>query len=159
MKKFFKAIFLTVLLNTAVFAASLTPQEQQVMDVTQSWAAAINSHNLTAIDALYDNDAVIYATYKNELNTPDQIKGYFKGLFAKKDFKVEFVNQKITVTENMAVNSGNYIFSYVDNNNQLVKVKARYSFIYLLTHNDGWKIINHHSSALPEEPVNSTASK
>jgi hypothetical protein len=49
-----------------------------------------------------------------------------------------------------AVNTGYYTFSYTKDG-ETKSIPARYSFTYVKDGND-WKIVDHHSSAMPAPP-------
>ena len=51
---------------------------------------------------------------------------------------------------NTAVNTGYYTFSYTKDG-ETKSIPARYSFTYVKDGND-WKIVDHHSSAVPTPP-------
>ncbi|MGL4881899.1 MAG: DUF4440 domain-containing protein, partial [Waterburya sp.] len=75
-------------------------------------------------------EAVLLATFNDELDTPDEIKNYFIGLTQKPDLKVVFNGQNVRVLDdNTATNSGLYTFSYTENG-KTVEVPARYTFLY-----------------------------
>jgi len=57
-------------------------------------------------------------------------------------------SEKIDLFGDAAVASGLYTFSY-RKDGRLVELPARYTFVYRKT-TDGWAIVRHHSSALPE---------
>ena len=63
---------------------------------------------------------------------------------------VKFGDQLIRVYGNTAVNTGYYTFSYVKDG-ETESIPARYSFTYVKD-GDEWKIVDHHSSAVPPPP-------
>ena len=135
--------------NHSASAASATISDREVEKLGQNWGTALASRDPDQIVSLYDKDAVLLATFNNELNTPDSIKEYFVGLTKKPDLKVVFNNQNVRVLdENTATNSGLYTFSYSDNG-KTVEVPARYTFLYE-KRGDRWMIVKHHSSTRPE---------
>lgn len=127
------------------------PTQQSVMAATQAWANAINQRDAKAISALYNENAILFATFSNKLDTPREIHHYFVELTKKSNLKVEFLTQRISVFDGaMAVNSGKYVFSYTDTDGKTVMIPARYTFIYAATPT-GWTIMDHHSSTLPSD--------
>jgi hypothetical protein len=76
------------------------------------------------------------------------IKAYFVGAFqALPKATVKFGDQLIRVYGNTAVNTGYYTFSYIKEG-ETKTIPARYSFT-CLKDTDDWKIVDHHSSAVP----------
>jgi hypothetical protein len=49
------------------------------------------------------------------------------------------------LSDTQVTNSGIYTFTFGDGS----KVSARFSYLYVAS-DDGWKILQHHSSAMPE---------
>jgi hypothetical protein len=82
---------------------------------------------------------------------PAAVKAYFVGAFqALPKATVKFGDQLIRVFGDTAVNTGYYTFSYVKDG-ETKSIPARYSFTYVKDGND-WKIVDHHSSAVPAPP-------
>jgi uncharacterized protein (TIGR02246 family) len=78
----------------------------------------------------------------------DEIRDYFVSFLAKKPQGViEEANTRL-LTEDLASNSGVYTFTFGDG----AQVTARFSYLYRRV-NGEWKIIEHHSSAMPEVAV------
>ncbi|MGL5805809.1 MAG: SgcJ/EcaC family oxidoreductase [Xenococcaceae cyanobacterium] len=131
-------------------SSATTISDRDIEQLGQNWGVALASRDPNQIVSLYDKDAVLLATFNNELNTPDEIKEYFVGLTKKPDLKVVFNNQNIRILdENTVTNSGLYTFSYTDNG-KTVEVPARYTFLYEKK-GDRWAIVKHHSSTRPEK--------
>jgi hypothetical protein len=63
---------------------------------------------------------------------------------------VKFGDQLIRVYGNTAVNTGYYTFSHTKDG-EAKSIPARYSSTYVKDSND-WKIVDHHSSAMPAPP-------
>ena len=115
---------------------------------TQTWAKALSSNDPKKISDLYAPGALLYATFQNQLDTPAAIQGYFTKLMKHPNLAVKFTKQNIRMFSEAAINSGLYTFSYTDHG-KLVTVPARYTFVFAHEPN-GWKIVEHHSSTLPE---------
>jgi len=147
----FKKVFLFIGLLFCTF--SLFAQNSVPIEVaTQNWATALSSNNPKKIADLYEPGAILYATFQNQLDTPAGIQGYFTKLMKHKNLTVKFDKQNIRMFGETALNSGLYTFSYTEDQGKLekvVKIPARYTFVF--AHEaDGWKIVEHHSSVLPE---------
>ncbi|MGL5836349.1 MAG: SgcJ/EcaC family oxidoreductase [Waterburya sp.] len=132
-------------------AASVeTISDQNVETLGSNWGTALASRDVNQITALYAQEAVLLATFNDELNTPDEIKNYFIGLTQKPDLKVVFNTENVQVLDdNTVTNSGLYTFSYTENG-KTVEVPARYTFLYEKK-DDRWMIVKHHSSVRPEQ--------
>jgi uncharacterized protein (TIGR02246 family) len=123
-------------------------EEAAIGRVTAQWAKTLSAHDPIRVAALYDEPFVLYATFKTQINTMEGLVNYFTDLFKKEDVKVVFNEQNIRVYGATAVNSGLYTFSYKEEGKR-VEVEARFTFVYALTP-AGWRIVDHHSSVLPE---------
>ena len=99
--------------------------------------------------ALYAADAVLLPTVSNQVrHNHAEIRDYFVNFLAKKpQGEIDEANTR-WLSENLASNSGVYTFTFGDG----TQVTARFSYLY--KHINGeWKIIEHHSSAMPELAV------
>ena len=95
--------------------------------------------------ALYAEDAILLPTVSNQVrHNHAEINDYFVN-FLKKGPSGEIDESNVRIFDNLAINSGVYTFSFSDGS----KVQARFTYVY---HHNGseWKIIEHHSSQLPE---------
>ena len=118
--------------------------------ILETWSNAVNSHNLEDVLSLYDQDAVLVATFSPvPLTTSDSIKSYFENLFSNPGAGVIFDYESINsqkLSESLEVMSGLYTFLKEQDGNQ-VKVAAR--FTYLIDTCSDSPINHHHSSQLP----------
>ena len=110
----------------------------------ETWVDKIRTNDPKQVASLYHSDGLLLGTFSDiERKGYDLILAYFENLFnAKVD--VEIVTQHKHETESLVVNSGLYNF-IVDGKT----VNARFSFVFINA-DDGWKILSHHSSVLPE---------
>ena len=161
MRNYFRLFLVLSLLASPTFIYANNTAEKQVVVETvqkqgeaayQNWIKAINSHDVAKIVALYKSDAILLATLKNEPITDQKDRNdYFTSLTQKPELKAEpqktliqpFGNQVIVV-------SGLYEFSF-KKDGAVVKVPARFSFIFEKGADGKWLIANHHSSKLPIE--------
>jgi len=136
----------------AELPAPAKPEQLQaeVHAALQQWTEALgNGHDETAVTALYEKDATLLATLDPKpLETPAEIAAYFHKLTQNPELKAMVHSEKIDLFGDAAVASGLYTFSY-RKDGRLVELPARYTFVYRKTP-DGWAIVRHHSSALPE---------
>jgi hypothetical protein len=131
-----------LLSSISVQTAAAGPQED-VAAAGQKWATVFAENSPDAMLPLYAKDAV--------RSDPAALKAYFVGAFqALPKATVKFGDQLIRVYGNTAVNTGYYTFSYTKDG-ETKSIPARYSFTYVKDGND-WKIVDHHSSAVPAPP-------
>jgi uncharacterized protein (TIGR02246 family) len=143
-----------LLLGASLFAqpAAAGPQED-VAAAGQKWATVFADNNPDTIVALYAKDGVLWGTLSPSVRSdPASVKAYFVGAFqALPKATVQFGDQLIRVYGDTAVNTGYYTFSYTKDG-ETKSIPARYSFTYVKDGND-WKIVDHHSSAIPAPPA------
>ena len=128
--------------------AAADPKEE-VTAASARWASVFAENNPDTILALYAKDGVLWGTLSPTVRSdPAAVRAYFVGAFnALPQAKVAFGDQLIRVYGNTAVNTGYYTFSYVKDG-ETKSIPARYSFTYVKD-GDAWKIVDHHSSAMP----------
>jgi uncharacterized protein (TIGR02246 family) len=138
-------------LSVSVQTAAAGPQED-VAAAGQKWATVFADNNPDAMLPFYAKDAVLWGTLSPTVRSePAALKAYFVGAFqALPKATVKFGDQLIRVYGNTAVNTGYYTFSYTKDG-ETKSIPARYSFTYVKDGND-WKIVDHHSSAVPAPP-------
>ena len=118
----------------------------------QKWVSAIKGGDANQVANLYRDDAMLLGTFSNkERIGRGLILEYFENLL-KSPVEVEIVSnhhvyESIVDDEegvSCAANSGFYNFV-----TEGKTINARFSFVYQKG-NDGWKIVSHHSSVMPE---------
>ena len=107
--QFVMGLFLTAITTVAL---ALNPADENIMKKSDQWAQAIAGRDANKIVALYDKDALLYATFANYIDTQVGLLNYFKKLTKHKDLKVTFSKQNIRVFGDVALNSGLYEFTY-----------------------------------------------
>ena len=119
-------------------------------ELLQKWVAAIKSGDPKRVTEFYHRDAILLGTFSNKERVGHElILEYFENLL-KSPVEVlivsehTFVEVMDTAILRCAINSGHY--NFVTNGKT---INARFSFVYQKG-NDGWKIISHHSSVMPE---------
>ncbi|HET6520621.1 MAG TPA: SgcJ/EcaC family oxidoreductase [Geminicoccaceae bacterium] len=102
--------------------------------------------------SLYAEDGVLWGTLSTtRRDDPAAIRDYFVNAYkALPNLSVTFEDPHIRVYGDTAVNTGYYTFSY-EKDGQRQTLPARYSFT-LVERDDGWLIVDHHSSAMPRPP-------
>ena len=109
------------------------------------WNSAILSGDPKRVTALYDENAILLPTISNKVrHSHSEIEDYFRQ-FLSKGPKGEVDESNPRLFGDVAINSGLYKFSF--DNGEVVR--ARFTFVYRRAH-DRWKIVEHHSSVMPE---------
>jgi uncharacterized protein (TIGR02246 family) len=135
----------------AAHTAAAGPQED-VAAAGQKWATVFADNNPDTMLPFYAKDGVLWGTLSPTVRSdPGAVKAYFVGAFqALPKATVKFGDQLIRVYGDTAVNTGYYTFSYTKDG-ETKSIPALYSFTYVKDGND-WKIVDHHSSAMPAPP-------
>lgn len=146
-----KTLRLIVFLCLIVPPLASAGEENQIAAATSAWREAIDSRDAKRVAALYDPEALLYATFQSRVDNPKDLLSYFKHLAENENLKVKFHRQDIRCfSDEVAINSGLYTFSYTKKNGEPVSIPARYTLVYM-KENGTWKIIEHHSSVNPEK--------
>ncbi|CAM9125431.1 unnamed protein product [Chrysoparadoxa australica] len=141
--------------------AVVADETMAVAQTTDEWLKTVTSHRRNAAQetaALYAKDAVLWGTVSEEIRkAPDEILDYFKFFANLPNLQVSYYKPYIRVYDDFAINSGVYTFLWNDPaepGGKKVK-KARYSFTYKkdASSRNGWSIVDHHSSAIPNAPA------
>ena len=124
----------------------------EIREVAMKWAQAMQSRSPENVLRLYHPDGTLWGTLSPVVRHGNSaILEYFIKFLQWDDLRCEFTDESvIKVYNDFAFYSGSYIFSWTARN-KLVKVPARFSFIYK-KENGEWFIMEHHSSLFPELP-------
>ncbi len=119
-----------------------------VNDITalfDQWNNALQTGDSKQVAALYENNGILLPTVSNQVrHNPAEIEDYFVNFLAKGPVgKIDEAN--VRTFGELAINSGVYTFTFKDG----VSVQARFTFVYRWN-GQSWKIVEHHSSAMPE---------
>jgi uncharacterized protein (TIGR02246 family) len=132
-----------------VAATPSNPREAEIATLFDRWNAALATGNPDEVAKLYASDAVLEPTVSNEVRTtPAEIKNYFVKFLRLKPHGTINYRQIRLLGDNAALDTGVYTFKIVKEGQQKA-VHARYTYVYTKV-DGGWKILNHHSSAMPE---------
>ena len=116
-----------------------------IIELFDEWNQALQTKDPDKVVSLYADDAVLLPTLSNEVrHNHHEIKDYFIHFLAKNP-QGSIDESNIRIFDDLAVNSGIYSFKFGDG----TIAKARFTFVYLFK-DQIWKIIEHHSSLLPE---------
>ncbi len=117
-----------------------------VLGLFDTWNAALATLDPDQVTALYAENAVLLPTVSNQVrHNPAEIRDYFVGFLQKSPQGVIDESNIQLLSETHATNSGVYTFTFGDGST----VTARFSYLYVAS-DTGWKILQHHSSAMPE---------
>jgi len=118
---------------------------QEIVALFDEWNAALQTGEPKNVVDLYEADAILLPTISNKVrHNHREIEDYFED-FLSRDPKGEIDESNVRQFGEIAVNSGVYTFTFSDG----LVVQARFTFAY---RHDGerWKIVEHHSSQMPE---------
>lgn len=123
---------------------------QDIVDFLGIWTRAFSAASPHAIVSLYADDASLWGTLSpiRRADT-DAIYDYFDQAFIFSERSVEFHDWHIRRFTDIALCSGAYTFSLKKAGEQLI-IPSRYSMA-LAKRPQGWRIVEHHSSAMPTE--------
>ena len=117
-----------------------------VVALFNTWNSALVTLDPDTVTALYADNAVLLPTVSNRVRHDHaEIRDYFVGFLQKSPQGVIDESNVNVLSDTHATNSGVYTFTFGDGST----VTARFSYLYVAT-TDGWKILQHHSSAMPE---------
>src|SRR5262245_24197561 len=144
-------VVLVLSAGLSVQTAAAGPKED-VAAAAERWATVFAENNPDTIMPLYADDGVLWGTLSPTVRSePAALKAYFVGAFqALPSATVRFGDQLIRVYGDTAINTGSYTFFFTKDG-EAKSIPARYSFTYVKDGND-WKIVDHHSSAMPAPP-------
>ncbi|MBT2298561.1 SgcJ/EcaC family oxidoreductase [Pseudomonas fluorescens] len=129
------------------------PQNQNDREIAalfDRWNAALKTGSAAAVTSLYAPDAILQPTVSNQVrNTAALIQDYFEHFLASKPAGQINYREIRHLGPDAAMDSGVYTFALTNADGSKREVQARYTFLYERI--DGqWKILNHHSSAMPQ---------
>jgi hypothetical protein len=149
-------LIISILLYTAFKKTPISIEDtssatgEDAMYLLNDWKRNFESKDLEGITNLYSSQAILVSTFGGIMKGRNEIKDYFDDLFENDNLKVDFLgNPHIGVISDLTVFTGVYLFSYTKKG-ELVKVKARYSFLCKLF-NGKLFIIKQHSSAFHQK--------
>lgn len=117
----------------------------EIRSLFQDWNAALQTGDPARVTALYAPDAILLPTVSNKVRHDHaEISEYFEHFLARKPSGV-IDESNVRDLGDIAIDSGVYTFSFGDAST----VQARYTYVYRRLA-DGWRIIEHHSSRMPE---------
>ena len=123
--------------------------QNDITALFDQWNAAIQTGDPKTVAALYESNGILLPTLSNKVrHNHEEIEDYFVRFLANGPVgKIDEGN--IRTFGEMAINSGIYTFSFKDS----TSVSARFTFVYRWN-GQRWMIVEHHSSAMPEQAGN-----
>jgi uncharacterized protein (TIGR02246 family) len=143
------ALALTAGTPLAAAETCVTLEPKAVAALFDDWNFSLSSLDASQVVQRYWPNAVLLPTVSNTPRTsPAMIDDYFEHFLAKRP-RGRIDTRTIQSGCSLAMDMGTYTFSLMDDKGVTSEVAARYTFIY--QYRDGaWKILHHHSSAMPE---------
>jgi len=122
----------------------------EILQLFAAWDAALRSGDPDAVVACYADDAVLLPTFSNQVRrSPAEIRSYFAKLVDRGP-SAAVIDGTVRAYGDVAIHSGTYEFGFATG--PLRVARARFTFVYRRT-GSGWRIVEHHSSAMPEQAV------
>lgn len=120
--------------------------ENEILALFDRWNNALQTGDPQQVASLYETNGILLPTVSNSVrHNPEEVVDYFVQ-FCSRGPKGKIDEANIRIFGDIAINSGRYTFSFSDRS----VVKARFTFVYHWNGQD-WKIIEHHSSQMPEQ--------
>ena len=120
--------------------------KDNVIALFEEWNGALATLDPDTVTAMYAADAVLLPAVSNQVrHNHGEIRDYFVNFLQKSPQGVINESNVHILSDSHATNSGVYTFTFGDGS----AVTARFSYLYVATE-AGWKILQHHSSAMPE---------
>lgn len=133
-----------------VAQAPANVKDREIAGLFDRWNSALQTGDAKTVVDLYAPGAVLQPTVSNQVRTtPEQITDYFNHFLMLKPVGQINYREIRQLGTNVAMDSGVYTFTLTEANGKKRQVQARYTFVYEQVGGQ-WKILNHHSSAMPE---------
>ena len=119
-------------------------------EIPKIWRERINAGDLEGVLSLYEENALLFATFDAQpLGQPDQRRKYFENFLKRPGAGVEVDETTLVhsrLSENVCQATGLYVFFY-EEGDVLVRQHARFTFIVSVDQTP--LILHHHSSLVP----------
>ena len=136
---------------TAGTDAPRQPPKTAIAGRVTPWNAALQTGDPEKVADLYAKDAVLLPTVSNKVRTDRAgIVDYFQHFLENKPAGKTVQTSVKVLDSDSAIDTGVYEFTLTDPDTGAKRVvEARYTYEYE-KRGGQWKIVNHHSSAMPE---------
>jgi uncharacterized protein (TIGR02246 family) len=126
------------------------PTQEQIKALFADWNAALGTGDAQKVADRYAPNAVLLPTVSNQVrSTRAEIVDYFEHFLQSRPSGSILDSHVAVLDADDAIDAGTYRFA-LTRDGKPTTVDARYTFVYEKV--DGkWLIVNHHSSAMPEQ--------
>ncbi len=121
---------------------------QKLLEISQNWFDHVNRNVVNDVVELYDSRATFHPTLSGDfIQDTNAVRQYFKGFMSLKPHVtvVSFDLQELVET---AFVFAGVMTIEVDENNERIMIRARFSFVWALE-GERWSIVHHHNSIVP----------
>jgi uncharacterized protein (TIGR02246 family) len=126
------------------------PTTEQVRALFADWNASLATGDAQKVADRYAPNAVLLPTVSNQVrSTRAEIVDYFEHFLQNKPSGTILDSHVAVLDADDAIDAGTYRFALTKDGTPLT-VDARYTFVYEKV-GGKWLIVNHHSSAMPEQ--------
>jgi uncharacterized protein (TIGR02246 family) len=126
------------------------PTNDQIKALFADWNAALATGDAQKVADRYASNAVLLPTVSNQVrSTRAEIVDYFEHFLQNKPSGTILDSHVAVLDADDAIDAGTYRFA-LTKDGKPTTVDARYTFVYEKI-NGQWLIVNHHSSAMPEQ--------
>jgi uncharacterized protein (TIGR02246 family) len=122
--------------------------KSEIHQLFQEWNQALKSKKTEEVLILYAPEAILLPTLSPRVRHNHKEIGDYFDFFLSLSPSAKMKEENIRIFDDMAVNSGIYVFS-VTQNAEIVEIPVRFTFVYK-RFDSKWLIVEHHSSALPQ---------
>lgn len=131
---------------------AVKPTKTQIAGLFDTWNQALQTGDSEKVASLYAKDAVLLPTVSNKVRSNHaEIVDYFDKFLQSKPVGKKVKTIVDVLDSNSAIDTGVYEFTLTDKaTGKKSVVEARYTYAYEKIAGK-WKIVNHHSSAMPEK--------
>ena len=139
-----------LLVDQKVASQQFSEEQQTVIEAMDRWIEAVTTADPDSVAKLYAKDAVFWGTVSPFMRTTfEGIKNYFVHFMRLKNLNAFYYKPMVRVYGDIAIISGYYTF-YYEQNDTMMSIPARYTFAYRKNQDGEWRIVDHHSSAVPQ---------
>ncbi|UUU32122.1 SgcJ/EcaC family oxidoreductase [Streptomyces sp. CA-210063] len=144
----------TVTAGVSMAGAEAPPKKaskKEIAALFDGWNKSLQTGDPKKVADRYAKDAVLLPTVSNKVRTNRAaIVDYFHHFLENKPVGKKIKSHINVLDSNSALDAGTYAFTLTDPKTGKKRVvEARYTYEYE-KRNGVWKIVNHHSSAMPE---------
>ncbi len=124
--------------------------KSQIVALFDQWNSSLATGDPEKVADNYAPDAILIPTVSNKVrHDRHEIANYFEHFLELKP-RGALVECNVRVYGDIAINSGTYDFTVVKDGKEAI-IKARFTFVYRKGSDGKWLIVEHHSSAMPEQ--------